>query len=120
MDSSSSDSGSNTKEKEHSGYLSTSFDSSSEVDFGDDEGISSEVNSNSEDEDIHFFLATETSTNKSRDMVHPFHFVNILSHLNTNHNTHLNTHHTNHHNPYLKFTIILTLIFTIILTLILT
>ena len=51
MDYSSSDSGTDTKEKEHGGYLSTSFDSSSEVDFGDDEGISSEVNSNSEDED---------------------------------------------------------------------
>ena len=35
MDSSSSDSGTDTKEKEQDDYLSTSFDSNSEVEFGD-------------------------------------------------------------------------------------
>ena len=44
MNFSSSDSGSETKEKEYDGYQSTSSDSRSEAGFGDDEGISSEVN----------------------------------------------------------------------------
>ena len=70
MNFSSSDSGSETKEKEYDGYLSTSSDSRSEAGFGDDEGISSEVNSNSEDEDssiITEITATEGSEGENVD-----------------------------------------------------
>ena len=50
IDYSSSDSGTDTKEKEQGGHLSTSFDSNSEVEFGDDEGNPSEIISSSEEE----------------------------------------------------------------------
>ena len=47
---SSSDSGTDTKEKDQNDYRSTSFDSNSEVEFGDDEGNSAEIVSSSEEE----------------------------------------------------------------------
>ena len=47
---SSSDSGTDTKEEELDEYISTSFDSISETEFGDDEGNSPEAVSNSEEE----------------------------------------------------------------------